>query len=90
MVNTNGSISTKFVGAIAAFVIGICGILAAICGWAYSVEHRLGRHEGILSLDSRVSNLEELLTPIIVEYKVQQELEKRQSSFSPPHTKIYR
>lgn len=71
----------------------ILSILIVTVGWGVSVEIRMAQHasmndleESIDHLTTRVSNLEELLIPIIVDYRVQKEVEitKKKETIPPP------
>lgn len=58
-------------------VIGILApILGALIAWAISIEVRLNQYQDSLELSDRVSNLERLLLPVLVDWKVEQELKK--------------
>jgi len=51
-------------------------VLIAVIGWIFSVESRLVENRASMNLNSRVTNLEEVLMPVLVDLKVRQELEK--------------
>jgi hypothetical protein len=51
-------------------------IVAALIGWGVSVEVRLAQHAGVETLSQRIKNIEDLMTPVLVDWKVQQELRK--------------
>jgi len=50
--------------------------LIAVMGWAISVESRLTEYKASMNLNERVKNLEELMVPVLVDYKVKKEMEK--------------
>jgi hypothetical protein len=52
-------------------------VLIAVIAWGVSVEVRLSNHNTMQSILKRMENLETLLTPVLVDWKVQKELEKR-------------
>jgi hypothetical protein len=51
-------------------------IVAALIGWGVSVEVRLAQHAGVEMMSQRIKNIEDLMTPVLVDWKVQQELKK--------------
>lgn len=54
----------------------IVPLLAVVVGWAWSVEGRLGTYQTTLDVSDRVKNLETLLVPLLVEYKVQERMKE--------------
>ena len=55
----------------------ITPVILAIVGWGISIESRLGKYESSLELSQRVKNLEDAMLPLLVDWKVEQELKKR-------------
>lgn len=51
-------------------------VVAALIGWGVSVEVRLAQHAGVETLSQRIKNIEDLMTPVLVDWKVQLELKK--------------
>ena len=51
-------------------------IVAALIGWGVTVEVRMAQHAGVEALSQRIKNIEDLMTPVLVDWKVQQELRK--------------
>lgn len=67
----------------------IASLLIVVISWGVSVEVRMTRHVSIQTVEDsvevltvRVANLEQLLVPIIVNYRVQEELKKVDTSAS--------
>jgi hypothetical protein len=68
----------------------VVSLLVIIVGWGVSVELRMAQHSTIQSIEAsvvsvkgsidalatRVQNIEKLLTPVIVDHRVQKELER--------------
>jgi hypothetical protein len=55
-------------------------VLAAIVisvGWAVSVEVRMAQHKSLENISQRLGNIEELMLPVLVDFKTRQEVEKR-------------
>jgi hypothetical protein len=76
----------SFVSVILAAIIAI---ISAI-GWGVSVETRLSQHaslntiqESVDNLVGRTQNIEKLLLPVIVDYKVRKEVEEKLSKALP-------
>jgi len=51
-------------------------IIAGLVGWSISVEVRMAQHATAEILSQRVKNIEDLMTPMLVDWRVQQELKK--------------
>lgn len=75
------------------FVSVIVAVLIVAVGWGVSVEIRMSQHasfntiqESIDTLVSRIQNIERLLIPVIVDYRVRKEVEEKMSKVSmlPP------
>ncbi len=85
----DSNINWSAISVMATFVI-------IIISWSISVEVRLSAHQAstiknlnttIESLNQRVKNIEDLMTPMLVDWKVKEELRKlgiRRSSLTPP------
>jgi len=54
----------------------IAPIVMCIFGWAYSIESRLSSVSSTADLSNRVALLEELITPLIIEYRVTEKLKE--------------
>lgn len=52
--------------------------LVAVAGWAISIELRLRDSEDVRSLRSRVCNIEELITPVLIDHEIDCRLRKLQ------------
>jgi hypothetical protein len=50
--------------------------LLALLGWGISIEVRLSRQSEAKELSTRIQNLETLMLPLLVDWKVEQELKK--------------
>ena len=77
------------------FVSVVVAILIVIIGWGVSVEVRMAQHaslntvqESVDAIGSRTQNIEKLLLPIIVDYKVRKELENMSASHTTPEPSI--
>lgn len=57
------------------------GIILAAIGWSLTVEQRLVSHE-------RISNIEELVMPIVIEYEVQTRLQEREGTHNHSHDSV--
>lgn len=64
-------------------IAAIFGILLALMSplyaWMWSIEKRMSSVEAAQDLVARIQNLEDALLPVLVEYKLQEELKKIQS-----------
>jgi len=66
------------------FVAIVVSLLIVVISWGVSVEIRMTQHasidrvqESVDTVASRIQNIEKLLLPVIVDYKVRKELEDR-------------
>ena len=51
-------------------------LILGLVGWGWNVERRMTKMEASSSLSQRVENLENALLPILVDFKVKEELTK--------------
>ena len=70
------------------FISVISAILIVSIGWGVSVEIRMSQHasmkniqESVDTLVSRTQNIEKLLVPVIVDYRVRKEVEEKIAKF---------
>ena len=54
------------------------GFVAMILGWAWSIEHRLGMS---MDVNGRLTNIEDALYPVLVDYKVNKILNEHNHDF---------
>ena len=54
----------------------VAPLLIAIIGWAYSIENRLAQISSSVDVVNRVTVIEELITPLIIEYQIVQRLKE--------------
>lgn len=54
----------------------IVALIVGVVGWGVSVEVRIAQQSNVESVTKRIKNLEELLVPMLVDWKVNEELEK--------------
>lgn len=59
-----------------ALVTLIIGLVGSIIGWVISVENRLATQAEALQLSNRVRAMEELMLPLLIDWKTHKELEK--------------
>ena len=62
-------------------------VVIAVATWGWNVERRMTMVESAGKLNKRIENVENALMPILVEFKVKEELEKREMvtpHFKPP------
>lgn len=58
------------------------GVLGGLLLYAGSVEYRLGTYQSTLDVSERVQNLETLLQPVLIEYRVEQRLKELRGEVS--------
>jgi len=56
--------------------VALAAVVIAV-GWAISVEVRMAQHKSIENISQRLENIEELMLPVLVDFKTRQEVEKR-------------
>ena len=66
--------------------IAFAGLAAVVLGYLGTVEYRLGTYQATLDVSERVANLENLLTPLLIEYKVAERLAEMQPPEPPPRS----
>ena len=64
----------------------IVGPMLAVLVWVGSMEYRLGKVNSTLDVSQRVKNIEDLMVPLLVEFKVQEALGKMQLPAHVEHT----
>ena len=72
------------------FISVLVAVIIVVGGWGVSVELRMAQHaslntiqESLDNVNSRVQNIEKLLMPVIVDYRVRKELEDRAAKAIP-------
>ena len=69
-------------------------ILMGVMAWAYSIESRLSKASSTVDLSNRVAIIEELITPLVIEHKVEAKLKElgvlvdgihKPGRLEPPH-----
>lgn len=60
-------------------VLALIGLAGLAVGWLFSVEYRLGTYQATLDVSKRVENLEELLVPVLVEFRAREIVRERNS-----------
>jgi len=63
-------------------------IIAGMIGWSISVEVRIAQHASVETLSQRIKNIEDVMTPVLIDWKVQQELRKYDVSKKYDLTKL--
>lgn len=53
-------------------------VICSVIGWGVSVESRLAQHAEALNLSNRIRALEELMLPMLIDWKTHKELRKWQ------------
>ena len=56
-------------------ILGCLTFIGAIFGWVMSVEIRVSQ---ALDVDKRLTSIEEMVRPMLIDFKVKKELEKRE------------
>jgi len=64
-------------------IAAIVALITSILTWVISVEVRFARQEDINSVTQRIVNIEKLMTPMLVDWKVKQELKKYGIDINP-------
>ena len=54
------------------------GVITALIGWGVSVENRLAKEAEALNLSNRIRAMEELMLPMLIDWKTHKELKKWQ------------
>lgn len=74
MPNNDEVIVKKYIPVKKIFETIITGLLLAALGWAWALESRLARLEEQQNVVQRVENLENLLQPVLIEYRMRERL----------------
>lgn len=53
-------------------VLTLIGLAGLAIGWLFSVEYRLGTYQATLDVSERVKNLEDLLLPVLIEFRARE------------------
>ena len=57
-------------------IAAVVALITSVLTWVISVEVRFAKQSDINSVTQRIENIEQLLTPVLVDWKVKEELKK--------------